>query len=99
MSSHTCVCVCVSQVRSELHSGVRSQVVLDVVSLAELQRLGVPHTDDSLKYQYHLDQDSYGTVPPGPGLPAGVICSTQTSNVSRCPPSVPSMPRHSPGSV
>ncbi|XP_047435242.1 alanine--tRNA ligase, mitochondrial [Mugil cephalus] len=40
-------------------SADESQVVLDVVSLAELQRLGVPHTDDGLKYRYRLDQDRY----------------------------------------
>uniref|UniRef100_A0A7N6BSX2 Alanine--tRNA ligase n=1 Tax=Anabas testudineus TaxID=64144 RepID=A0A7N6BSX2_ANATE len=40
-------------------SGVRSQVTLDVVSLAELHGAGVPHTDDSLKYRYTLDQDRY----------------------------------------
>ncbi|XP_018530197.1 alanine--tRNA ligase, mitochondrial [Lates calcarifer] len=43
----------------ELQSGDRCQVMLDVLSLAELQRLQVPHTDDSLKYQYRLDQDRY----------------------------------------
>uniref|UniRef100_A0A8P4KQH0 Alanine--tRNA ligase n=1 Tax=Dicentrarchus labrax TaxID=13489 RepID=A0A8P4KQH0_DICLA len=36
-----------------------SQVMLDVLSLAELQHLGVPHTDDSLKYQYSLEQGRY----------------------------------------
>lgn len=40
-------------------SGVGSQVTLDLLSLADLQRLGVPHTDDGLKYQYRLDQDRY----------------------------------------
>ena len=34
-------------------------MMLDVLSLAELQRLGVPHTDDGLKYQYRLEQDQY----------------------------------------
>lgn len=52
-----------SQVTSELQSADQSQVMLDVVSLAELQRLGVPHTDDGLKYQYRLDQDRYGVDP------------------------------------
>uniref|UniRef100_A0A7N6C4I3 Alanine--tRNA ligase n=1 Tax=Anabas testudineus TaxID=64144 RepID=A0A7N6C4I3_ANATE len=47
------------KVASELQSGVRSQVTLDVVSLAELHGAGVPHTDDSLKYRYTLDQDRY----------------------------------------
>lgn len=47
------------KVTSELQAGVQAQVVLDVHSLAELQRLGVPHTHDGLKYQYGLDQDRY----------------------------------------
>ncbi|TKS65699.1 Alanine--tRNA ligase, mitochondrial [Collichthys lucidus] len=47
------------KVSSDLHSGVQSQVMLDVLSLAELQRLAVPHTDDSLKYQYSLEQGRY----------------------------------------
>ncbi|XP_041790449.1 alanine--tRNA ligase, mitochondrial [Chelmon rostratus] len=47
------------KVMSDLQSGVKSQMMLDVLSLAELERLGVPHTDDSLKYQYRLDQDRY----------------------------------------
>ncbi|XP_042372031.1 alanine--tRNA ligase, mitochondrial-like [Plectropomus leopardus] len=47
------------KVQSDLQSGVESQVMLDVLSLAELQRLGVPHTDDSLKYQYRMEQDRY----------------------------------------
>lgn len=51
----------VPQAASDLQSGVPSHVMLDVVSLAQLRRLGVPHTDDSLKYQYTLDQDRYGT--------------------------------------
>ncbi|XP_028313684.1 alanine--tRNA ligase, mitochondrial [Gouania willdenowi] len=33
--------------------------LLDVLSLSELQRAGVPPTDDSLKYRYHLEQDRY----------------------------------------
>ncbi|XP_008299857.1 alanine--tRNA ligase, mitochondrial [Stegastes partitus] len=47
------------KVSSGPQSGVPSQVMLDVVSLAELQRLGVPHTDDSLKYGYRLEEDRY----------------------------------------
>lgn len=47
-----------SQVKSGGQTGVQSQV-LDVLSLAELQRLRVPHTDDSLKYQYSLQRDRY----------------------------------------
>ncbi|XP_074541160.1 alanine--tRNA ligase, mitochondrial [Halichoeres trimaculatus] len=48
-----------NKVMSDQQSGVQSQVTLDVVSLAELQRLGVPHTDDSLKYQYSLKDGRY----------------------------------------
>uniref|UniRef100_A0A671TCR5 Alanine--tRNA ligase n=1 Tax=Sparus aurata TaxID=8175 RepID=A0A671TCR5_SPAAU len=43
-------------VMSELQAGAQAQVTLDVLSLAELQRLAVPHTDDSLKYQYRLER-------------------------------------------
>ncbi|KAM7420015.1 hypothetical protein PAMA_016894 [Pampus argenteus] len=46
------------QVVSELKSG-QSPVMLDILSLAELQRIRVPHTDDSLKYKYNLQQDRY----------------------------------------
>uniref|UniRef100_A0A7N8WQP6 Alanine--tRNA ligase n=1 Tax=Mastacembelus armatus TaxID=205130 RepID=A0A7N8WQP6_9TELE len=46
-------------VASEVRSDVRAPVMLDVLSLAELQRLGVPHTDDGLKYQYRLEQGRY----------------------------------------
>lgn len=49
-----------SQVALELQAGDRAQVTLDVLSLTELQRLGVPHTDDSLKYDYHLAEGRYG---------------------------------------
>ncbi|XP_035814348.2 alanine--tRNA ligase, mitochondrial isoform X1 [Amphiprion ocellaris] len=55
MSSVTCP---VSQVSSE-QAGADLSVMLDVLSLAELQRLGVPHTDDSLKYGYRLEKDRY----------------------------------------
>ncbi|KAK5873273.1 hypothetical protein PBY51_018328 [Eleginops maclovinus] len=47
-----------SQVKSGGQKGVQSQV-LDVLSLAELQCLRVPHTDDSLKYRYSLQLDRY----------------------------------------
>nr|XP_057925896.1 alanine--tRNA ligase, mitochondrial isoform X1 [Doryrhamphus excisus] len=40
-------------------SGARSQLALDVVTLAALQQLGVGHTDDSLKYEYRLEQNRY----------------------------------------
>ncbi|KAI3352697.1 hypothetical protein L3Q82_020186, partial [Scortum barcoo] len=35
------------------------KVMLDVFSLAELQRHEVPHTDNGLKYQYRLEQGRY----------------------------------------
>uniref|UniRef100_I3JK61 Alanine--tRNA ligase n=1 Tax=Oreochromis niloticus TaxID=8128 RepID=I3JK61_ORENI len=47
------------KVALELQAGDRAQVTLDVLSLTELQRLGVPHTDDSLKYDYHLAEGRY----------------------------------------
>ncbi|XP_072240090.1 alanine--tRNA ligase, mitochondrial isoform X2 [Leuresthes tenuis] len=47
------------KVASELQAGAQSQLMLDVLSLAELQRLRVPHTEDNLKYQYGLDQGRY----------------------------------------
>lgn len=53
--------VLMGQVGSEQRPST-SQLTLDVVSLAELRRLGVPHTDDSLKYEYTLDRDRYGTT-------------------------------------
>uniref|UniRef100_A0A3Q4N6M3 alanine--tRNA ligase n=1 Tax=Neolamprologus brichardi TaxID=32507 RepID=A0A3Q4N6M3_NEOBR len=43
----------------KLQAGDRAQVTLDVLSLTELQRLGVPHTDDSLKYDYRLAEGRY----------------------------------------
>lgn len=91
----------VSQVRAEQQPSVQSQVTLDVISLAELQRLAVPHTDDSLKYQYRLEGGQYGTVPGHAhmAVPPDQVATGRTCNVSYCPPSVPRMPRHSPGSV
>ncbi|XP_034444768.1 alanine--tRNA ligase, mitochondrial [Hippoglossus hippoglossus] len=47
------------KVASELRSGDLSHLMLDVISLAELQRLSVPHTDDSLKYQYRQEGEQY----------------------------------------
>uniref|UniRef100_A0A3Q3ATD1 alanine--tRNA ligase n=1 Tax=Kryptolebias marmoratus TaxID=37003 RepID=A0A3Q3ATD1_KRYMA len=38
---------------------VSSRLMLDVLSLAALQRVGVPHTDDSLKYAYRLEDGRY----------------------------------------
>uniref|UniRef100_A0A3Q3AEM3 alanine--tRNA ligase n=1 Tax=Kryptolebias marmoratus TaxID=37003 RepID=A0A3Q3AEM3_KRYMA len=40
-------------------AGVSSRLMLDVLSLAALQRVGVPHTDDSLKYAYRLEDGRY----------------------------------------
>nr|XP_040041394.1 alanine--tRNA ligase, mitochondrial isoform X1 [Gasterosteus aculeatus aculeatus] len=57
--SQKVTCLCLSQVTSGLQSGVPSQVPLDILSLAELHRLGVPHTEDGLKYQYRLEKDRY----------------------------------------
>lgn len=51
-----------SQVRAGLQSCDQGQLMLDVLSLAELRRLEVPPTDDSLKYRYRLQGDTYGTV-------------------------------------
>ncbi|KAG7493024.1 hypothetical protein MATL_G00020050 [Megalops atlanticus] len=42
----------------------QSCVDLDVHSLSELQRMGVPHTDDSPKYHYSLGQDGKYAIPP-----------------------------------
>ncbi|XP_076028204.1 alanine--tRNA ligase, mitochondrial [Genypterus blacodes] len=44
---------------SDLQQDSQSQLVLDVHSLSELQRLQLPHTDDSLKYQYSLKEETY----------------------------------------
>lgn len=51
------------QARAELQAGVGSQLTLDVVSLSELQRLGVPHTDDSPKYNYRLQHNNSYAFP------------------------------------
>uniref|UniRef100_A0A3Q3FS25 alanine--tRNA ligase n=1 Tax=Kryptolebias marmoratus TaxID=37003 RepID=A0A3Q3FS25_KRYMA len=48
-----------NQVVSEQQAGVSSRLMLDVLSLAALQRVGVPHTDDSLKYAYRLEDGRY----------------------------------------
>ncbi|XP_034044322.1 alanine--tRNA ligase, mitochondrial [Thalassophryne amazonica] len=47
------------KVASDTQSGLRGLMTIDVLSLAELQHLGVPHTDDSHKYQYRLQQGQY----------------------------------------
>ncbi|XP_061579141.1 alanine--tRNA ligase, mitochondrial [Cololabis saira] len=47
------------QVGSELQLGGRSQMMLDILSLADLQHRGVPHTNDGLKYQYRLEKGRY----------------------------------------
>ncbi|XP_028269814.1 alanine--tRNA ligase, mitochondrial [Parambassis ranga] len=48
-----------NKVAVELRSGGPAPGMLDVLSLAELQRLGVPHTDDDLKYRYSLEHGRY----------------------------------------
>ncbi|MED6291495.1 hypothetical protein CHARACLAT_024292 [Characodon lateralis] len=44
---------------SEQQAGVRPRLLPDILSLAELQRSGVPHTDDTLKYRYRLENGRY----------------------------------------
>uniref|UniRef100_A0A3Q3AUC9 alanine--tRNA ligase n=1 Tax=Kryptolebias marmoratus TaxID=37003 RepID=A0A3Q3AUC9_KRYMA len=44
---------------NQQQAGVSSRLMLDVLSLAALQRVGVPHTDDSLKYAYRLEDGRY----------------------------------------
>ncbi|KAM4749821.1 alanine--tRNA ligase, mitochondrial [Anableps anableps] len=44
---------------SEQQTGARPRLLLDVLSLAALQRGGVPHTDDTLKYGYRLEDGRY----------------------------------------
>ncbi|XP_037546073.1 alanine--tRNA ligase, mitochondrial [Nematolebias whitei] len=51
------------KVASEQQVGVPSQLTLDVLSLAKLQHLGVPHTDDSLKYEYGLEGEGRYVFP------------------------------------
>ncbi|XP_035993579.1 alanine--tRNA ligase, mitochondrial [Fundulus heteroclitus] len=48
-----------NKVLSEQQAGARPRLQLDVLSLAELQRRGVPHTDDGLKYRYRLENGRY----------------------------------------
>lgn len=45
---------------SEQQAGEKPRLLLDVLSLSELQRRGVPHTDDALKYRYWLEDGRYG---------------------------------------
>lgn len=59
-SRRCCVFHFLPQVASDAAAGGRSHAAVDVLSLAELQRLAVPHTDDGLKYQYRLEQGRYG---------------------------------------
>ncbi|MEQ2162657.1 hypothetical protein GOODEAATRI_022115 [Goodea atripinnis] len=44
---------------SEQQAGGRPRLLPDVLSLTELQRSGVPHTDDTLKYRYRLENGRY----------------------------------------
>lgn len=50
-----------SQMLLEQQAGVRPRLLPDVLSLAELQRSGVPNTDDTPKYRYQLEDGRYGT--------------------------------------
>ncbi|MEQ2271864.1 hypothetical protein XENORESO_010321, partial [Xenotaenia resolanae] len=77
---------------SEQQAGVRPRLLPDVLSLAELQRSGVPHTDDTLKYRYRLENGRYGTQ-----LPAQVTRDDELTAVTPPLPrsSVPSLPSHS----
>uniref|UniRef100_A0A3Q2CK00 Alanine--tRNA ligase n=2 Tax=Cyprinodon variegatus TaxID=28743 RepID=A0A3Q2CK00_CYPVA len=43
----------------EQQAGVRPRLLPDVLSLAELQRSGVPNTDDTPKYRYQLEDGRY----------------------------------------
>lgn len=49
---------------SEQQAGVPSRLTLDVLNLAKLQGLDVPPTNDSLKYEYRVENRRYGTLPP-----------------------------------
>ncbi|XP_014910232.1 alanine--tRNA ligase, mitochondrial isoform X1 [Poecilia latipinna] len=48
-----------AQMRAEQQADSRPRLLLDVLSLAALQRAGVPHTDDGPKYRYHLENGRY----------------------------------------
>uniref|UniRef100_A0A3B3V959 Alanine--tRNA ligase n=1 Tax=Poecilia latipinna TaxID=48699 RepID=A0A3B3V959_9TELE len=47
------------KMRAEQQADSRPRLLLDVLSLAALQRAGVPHTDDGPKYRYHLENGRY----------------------------------------
>ncbi|XP_014865593.1 PREDICTED: alanine--tRNA ligase, mitochondrial isoform X2 [Poecilia mexicana] len=47
------------KMRAEQQADSQPRLLLDVLSLAALQRAGVPHTDDGLKYRYHLENGRY----------------------------------------
>ncbi|KAM6940032.1 alanine--tRNA ligase, mitochondrial [Xenentodon cancila] len=47
------------KVGSERQLGEPSQMMLDVLSLADLQHQGVPYTNDGFKYQYRLEKGRY----------------------------------------
>lgn len=83
----------VSQMRAGLQSRDAGQLTLDVLSLAELQRLQVPPSDDSLKYRYRLQGDTYGKV----GLVSAPVCPPVLMRLS--PPSLRTVRRHGPGPV
>ncbi|MEQ2207697.1 hypothetical protein XENOCAPTIV_017054, partial [Xenoophorus captivus] len=66
---------------SEQQAGVRPRLLPDVLSLAELQRSGVPHTDDTLKYRYRLENGRYATVL---ALYDGQALVPEVSEAQRC---------------
>lgn len=77
----------VSQVMSDPQSGVQSQVMLGILSLADLQSLGIPRTDSSLKYQYRLEDSRYSMTCTGntpDSEPGGSHMNRATSSGTDC---------------
>ena len=83
----------VCQARAGVQSRDQTQLTLDVVSLAELQRLRVPPSDDSLKYRYHLQAGVYGKTRWVDGAASILLTAPPL------PPSLPRVQRHDPCSV
>ncbi|XP_043970923.1 alanine--tRNA ligase, mitochondrial isoform X3 [Gambusia affinis] len=48
-----------AQMRAEQQADAQPRLLPDVLTLAALQHSGVPHTDDSPKYCYHLEDGRY----------------------------------------
>ncbi|PWA21977.1 hypothetical protein CCH79_00020879, partial [Gambusia affinis] len=48
-----------AQMRAEQQADAQPRLLPDVLTLAALQHTGVPHTDDSPKYCYHLEDGRY----------------------------------------